>query len=310
MIDEVKSIPDLLMFGLSLFNKEDRSALADFVASISFDTIKKMFEDKADKYTNQGLEVAFREGGYDAVQIASIFYGGAFIKGSKATKTAGEIDDFVNKAKDLLDKITDQTTLTKIGDLGGDVESKLLKDIADNPNLLDAVNGNSELVDAWKKMDDLHADDAIRKNPGALDALNKPNGSRPDPSTYLDATYINSHLSKFDDGVTKFLSDAPTGAVGPPSGTFVIPKSQADELIKQAGGDVHKLEDLLGLERGTLGTNPVRIDVANPSGARMPSGNELGANENWIPGGKTSGGVLEATVDQIQPGTFITGSVF
>jgi len=39
--------------------------------------------------------------------------------------------------------------------------------------------------------------------------------------------------------------------------------------------------------------------VADPSGLRMPSGNEFGANEKWIPGGKTSGGILEATVDQI-----------
>jgi hypothetical protein len=33
----------------------------------------------------------------------------------------------------------------------------------------------------------------------------------------------------------------------------------------------------------------------------MPFGNEPGANEFWIPGGQTSGGFLEATVDQIQP---------
>jgi len=68
-------------------------------------------------------------------------------------------------------------------------------------------------------------------------------------------------LKKFDDGVTKFVPDVPTGAVGPPSGTFVMPKSQADNLIRQAGGDVNKLEDLIGLERGTLGSRPFRLDV-------------------------------------------------
>ncbi len=58
------------------------------------------------------------------------------------------------------------------------------------------------------------------------------------------------------------------------------------------------------------GSNPKRIDVDSPSGLRMPSGNELGANEKWIPGGKTSREILEATVDQIQPGTFISRPAF
>ncbi len=98
----------------------------------------------------------------------------------------------------------------------------------------------------------------------------------------------------------------------PPGGTFVLPKSMADDLIAQSGGNVHKLEDLLGLKRGDLGDSPFRIDVDNPSGLRMPSGKEPGATELWIPGGKTSGGILEATVDQIQlqPGTFIKSSVY
>lgn len=39
--------------------------------------------------------------------------------------------------------------------------------------------------------------------------------------------------------------------------------------------------------RGELGTNPVRVDIPNPTGLRMPSGNELGANAQWLPDGKT-----------------------
>jgi len=42
----------------------------------------------------------------------------------------------------------------------------------------------------------------------------------------------------------------------------------------------------------------------------MPSGNEAGANEFWIPGGKTSGRILEATVDQIQLGSYVKKTVF
>ena len=120
-----------------------------------------------------------------------------------------------------------------------------------------------------------------------------PKGARPAPNTYLEANYVTNHLSKFDGGVTKIISYNPSGTVGPPGGTFVLPKSQADNLIAQAGGDVNKLEDLLGLNRGDLGTSPYRINIDNPSGLRMPDGNEPGANVNWIPGGKTSGGIMK-----------------
>jgi hypothetical protein len=85
------------------------------------------------------------------------------------------------------------------------------------------------------------------------------------------------------------------------SGTFVIPKNVADEIVEQAGSDVPKLEELLGLEPGTLGEHPIRVDVETPKGLEMPQGNELGTNENWLPGGYTSGGLPEARVDQIPP---------
>ena len=135
-------------------------------------------------------------------------------------------------------------------------------------------------------------------------------GSRPDPATYLSQDLINSHLSQFDDGVTKFASTSPSGVVGPPGGTFVMPKSAADNLIKEAGGDVAKLERLLSLEPGTLGVSPVRIDIASPSGLRMSSGNELGANKQWLPGGYTGGGIPEATVNSVRPGAYVVKPTF
>ena len=46
----------------------------------------------------------------------------------------------------------------------------------------------------------------------------------------------------------------------------------------------------------------MRIDIENIDGLnlRIPSGNELGANEYWIPGGKTDGGIPEAVTDLIK----------
>jgi len=135
--------------------------------------------------------------------------------------------------------------------------------------------------------------------------LKTPKGSRPDPITYLSTEYTQNHLSKFNNRVTKIVAQAPTGTAGPPTGTFVMPPSTADDIIAQAGGNVSKLEQLLGLPQGSLGANPVRIDIANPTGLRLPNGNELGANSQWIHGGYTSGGLLEAIIDSPKSGQYI-----
>ncbi|WP_404401310.1 hypothetical protein [Pelagibacterium halotolerans] len=134
--------------------------------------------------------------------------------------------------------------------------------------------------------------------------LELPKGQRPDPASYMTQAQIDEHLALFEDGVTKIKGSAPTGTEGPPGGTFVMPKAEADRIIRESGGDVHRLEDLLGLEHGTLGAGPVRVDIANPSGLRVPSGNELGANSQWIPGGRTSGGIPEAAISPVPPGQY------
>ncbi|MBA3603817.1 MAG: hypothetical protein H0W50_09310 [Parachlamydiaceae bacterium] len=137
-----------------------------------------------------------------------------------------------------------------------------------------------------------------------------PHLDRPNPATYLDDNYILKHLEKFEGGVTKITPSEPFGNIGPPSGTFVLPKKFADELIEKSQGKVEELEKLLGLTPGYLGKKPYRIDVASPSGLRVPNGNELGANEFWLPGGFTSGGVPEATVNQIVEGSYIKSIIF
>lgn len=137
------------------------------------------------------------------------------------------------------------------------------------------------------------------------DIINTPKGQRPDPSTYLTQEYVDQHLDMFRSGATKIYAKSPTGTVGSPSGTFVMPSSVADDLIKQANGDVRVLEDLLGLDPGDLGAAPVRIDVSSPRGLRIPSGNEHGANNYWLPGGYTSGGIPEAVIDRVPPGEYV-----
>lgn len=41
----------------------------------------------------------------------------------------------------------------------------------------------------------------------------------------------------------------------------------------------------------------VHLETPSSYGLRMPSGNEGGTNQYWLPGGKTSGGVNEAVMD-------------
>lgn len=51
----------------------------------------------------------------------------------------------------------------------------------------------------------------------------------------MSKEYIDSHLSHFQDGVTKIKSKAPVDTEGVGLGTFVMPKSVADDVIAQAG---------------------------------------------------------------------------
>lgn len=128
-------------------------------------------------------------------------------------------------------------------------------------------------------------------------------GRRPDPSEYLSPEYIEHHLDKFHEGVSRFMPETNLEKYGiaQRDGTcFIMPKSEADALIASTGGDPRAMERALGLVEGFLDSNKVvRIDIdhAEQFNLRVPSGNEAGANEQWIPGGKLPDGASEAVID-------------
>ena len=128
-------------------------------------------------------------------------------------------------------------------------------------------------------------------------------GTRPDPSNYLPREYIEHHLDKFHEGATRFMPETSFDKYGIAQwdGTsFVMPKSEADALIDATRGNPRALEKALGLPEGFLDSKKLlRIDIDHPEEfhLRMPSGNEAGANEQWIPGGRLPDGASEAIVD-------------
>jgi hypothetical protein len=140
--------------------------------------------------------------------------------------------------------------------------------------------------------------------------LAQPKGSRPDPVTYLSPQQIEAHLSHFQGGVVKIKAQPSTGTEGPPGGTFVLSRVDADRVIAESRGNPRELERLLGLSSGSLGSNPIRVDIPNPVNLRVPSGNELGANDYFLPGGITSGGIREATIDPVPQGSFKVTPIF
>ena len=140
-----------------------------------------------------------------------------------------------------------------------------------------------------------------------------PKGQRPNPSVYLDGGYIASHLQKFRNGASYLVPKDVLDRYGrsllgmPDNSQFVMPASEMDDLLQRANGNVSQIEAELGIPAGAWSNKElIRINISNPEGLnlRMPSGNELGANNLWLPGGKLPTGYSEAIVNDIPAGNY------
>lgn len=129
----------------------------------------------------------------------------------------------------------------------------------------------------------------------------KPN--RLDPSEYLSARYIKNHLKQFEkEGIASRVvsKDAfEKYGIGKPDlgkTEFVSRKSDIDNILMLTREEqAIKLGiPIKQIEKGGL----VRIDfkLSKDIKIEMPSGNEWGANDQWIPGGKLPKGNLEAVI--------------
>jgi hypothetical protein len=86
-----------------------------------------------------------------------------------------------------------------------------------------------------------------------------------------------------------------------------MPSVEMDTLLSNANGSTSAIEDSLGIPSGQWhGQSLIRIDVQSPAelNLRLPSGNEMGTNSLWIPGGSLPTGYHEAVVNNIPYGLY------
>ena len=137
--------------------------------------------------------------------------------------------------------------------------------------------------------------------------------NKPDPKTYLNPDYYQKHLEPFEKtGCYRIQRTDPMlpddqygGVLGHNSGLFVTSGEDMMKALKEADGDVSKLEKIFGMDEGDWGKNPVIIRVDDPQHLRIPDGNEMGAwTKYYIPGGFTSGNQAEAVIDSVPRGEY------
>lgn len=153
----------------------------------------------------------------------------------------------------------------------------------------------------------------FKKGHSKNEVISIPKGIRPNPSNYLKWGYRHRHQRNFRRGASfltpKYILDKYGRAtLGRQDGLFVMSKKQMDDLLQKANGQLTFIENALGIPAG-LWNNVVllRIDIRRPKRLhlRIPSGNEIGANELWIPGGKLPNGYLESVVDPVPKGKYV-----
>lgn len=90
---------------------------------------------------------------------------------------------------------------------------------------------------------------------------------------------------------------------GPPSGTYLSPSGEIDKLLSEGLSREEIYNKLSLTDPDFLKGDLVRIDIedtlAKELQYRNPTGEEVGANEKFIPGGQTEGGISERVVDGI-----------
>ena len=203
------------------------------------------------------------------------------------------------KIRFLRHKLADYPNLNKKLSTLNELKEKFIDDfdeLTDEDILF--LENNTNCVDAWKRLHDCQAPDDLRQNFGAVKALatDIKTDVRPDPSTYLSKEYIDAHMKKFEDGAACIMrrdhfenfKDFPDL-----ENKFITTKQDIETLIRDSNKNIEYLKEKLGITDKKYPKDPKNIYVIyftpqQLKNASIPSGNEGGANELWIPGGYTA----------------------
>lgn len=153
---------------------------------------------------------------------------------------------------------------------------------------------------------------AFKKGHSKNEIVSIPKGNRPNPSNYLKWRYRHRHQRNFRRGASfltqkNILDKYGRTILGRQDGLFVMCKKEMDDLLQKANGQLSYVETELGIPAGMWrNAEIIRIDIRRPKKLklRLPSGNETGANELWIPGGKLPKGYLESVINPVPEGKY------
>lgn len=153
---------------------------------------------------------------------------------------------------------------------------------------------------------------AFKKGHSKNEIVSIPKGNRPNPSNYLKWRYRHRHQRNFRRGASfltqkNILDKYGRAILGRQDGLFVMSKKEMDDLLQKANGRLSYVETELGIPAGMWQNSEIiRIDIRRPKKLklRLPSGNETGANELWIPGGKLPNGYLESVINPVPEGKY------
>jgi hypothetical protein len=140
-------------------------------------------------------------------------------------------------------------------------------------------------------------------------------GNALSPEVYLAADYIEEHTKTFTGKASYLLprekfdayvnsETTLTKNLGYNGALYVASVGEIDRVLSTANGDIAIVERLCGIPSGRWqreGPELFRVDINNPEskGLRIPNGYESSANEFWTPGALTSGGTIEAVLDEV-----------
>jgi hypothetical protein len=137
--------------------------------------------------------------------------------------------------------------------------------------------------------------------------LSQPKGFRPAPEIYLKHSYIKAFLKKFNHGgsfiiTADMLAKSAAEVIGLSGGQLIYTKNQMDDILEKAHGKIAEIEKELMVKHGTFANKSIiRIDISKPKKfhIRVPTGNEAGTVDIWIPGGQLPNGLLQAVIDPV-----------